>query len=173
MWNSVKSTELGDSVLCKDRRDKMDIEEGLDQAIGKLGYELRPQIPQHCHRRRFERIVADVVGMGFEEAEVVAALRKRYVPEEVLSYSDGSYDIVSLDGEVIEKYRVPRREVEPEVVTVSEVGKPTERQQFVLDRRAEGMMLDEIGAAYSERFNLRQKLSREKVRAILAQFGKE
>lgn len=36
-----------------------------------------------------------------------------------------------------------------------------------------GKTLDQIGTAYQRRFDTKQKLPRERIRMILAQFGKE
>lgn len=50
-------------------------------------------------------------------------------------------------------------------------GVMTERQRFIVDLRKQGKKLDEIGILYQQRFGTKQKLSRERIRSILAYFG--
>jgi hypothetical protein len=50
-------------------------------------------------------------------------------------------------------------------------GIPTERQRFIIDARESGMKLNDIKSAYEKQFGV--KIMRERIRSILAQFGKE
>lgn len=46
--------------------------------------------------------------------------------------------------------------------------KPTERQKFVFRLAEQGLTFDDIGLQYQARFGTKRKLSREKLRMIIA-----
>lgn len=46
--------------------------------------------------------------------------------------------------------------------------KPTERQKFVVELAEKGLPFDQIGLKYQERFGTKEKLSRQKIRMMIA-----